>query len=162
MLLGPPPLDSTALSWRQHPSREVAEAGPWRTPAGAREGDWGDLAGGMAIATEPSQQFALGLLARSVEALKAYEYDPFRTIGASGDPCTNRPTIAGKRRAMGNHGCERDGLPCRRSAKGRSIDSAMTATERPTGFLVSGERVTGLVNLSDLHRLPVRARRSSP
>ena len=37
------------------------------------------------------------------------------------------------------------------------IDFVMTAIERPTRLVVSGDRVTGLVSLSDLQLLPVRA-----
>ena len=37
------------------------------------------------------------------------------------------------------------------------IEFVMTADERPTRLVVSGDRVTGLVSLSDLQRLPVRA-----
>ena len=97
--------------------------------------------GGEAIATEPSQQFALGLLARSLEALKAYyEYHPIRTIGASGDPCTNRPTLAGERPAMGNHGCERGGLPCRRSAKGGNRRSQRAYRTAPAQIRRSGSK----------------------
>lgn len=37
------------------------------------------------------------------------------------------------------------------------IEFVMTADERPTRLVVSGDRVAGLVSLSDLQRLPVRA-----
>ena len=54
------------------------------------------------------------------------------------DPRTNRPTFAREHPAMGNHGCERDGLPCRRSAKGRTRRSQVTCRTAPAQIQRSG------------------------
>ena len=54
------------------------------------------------------------------------------------DPRTNRPTFAREHPAMGNHGCERDGLPCRRSAKGRTRRSRGTCRTAPAQIQRSG------------------------
>ena len=54
------------------------------------------------------------------------------------DPRTNRPTFAREHPAMGNHGCERDGLPCRRSAKGRTRRSQGTCRTAPAQIQRSG------------------------
>ena len=54
------------------------------------------------------------------------------------DPHTNRPTFAREHPAMGNHGCERDGLPCRRSAKGRTRRSQSTCRTAPSQIQRSG------------------------
>ncbi len=56
------------------------------------------------------------------------------------DPRTNRPTFAREHPAMGNHGCERDGLPCRRSAKGRTRRSQVTCRTAPAQIQRSGSK----------------------
>ena len=56
------------------------------------------------------------------------------------DPRTNLPTFAREHPAMGNHGCERDGLPCRRSAKGRTRRSQVTCRTAPAQIQRSGSK----------------------